>query len=89
MPCSLFIRHIYYKGDLNVIFLTEKNKHTTQRNTTVHLNSVFFFYEIAEVYFSFFINCTVVQFHFLHLEINISVFCITLCCVCLTFLFGR
>ncbi len=37
----------------------------------------------------FFIKCTVVQFHFLHLEINISVFCIPLCCIWLTFLFGR
>ncbi len=29
---------------------------------------IYFFNEIAEVYLSFCIKCTVVQFHFLHLE---------------------
>ncbi len=32
----------------------------------------FVFYDIAEVYLIFFIKCTVVQFNFLHVEINIS-----------------
>ncbi len=54
-----------------------------QKNETVQLYTWFFFYDIAEVYFSFFIKCTVIQFHFLHLEKTISVFCIPLCCVSL------
>ncbi len=34
MPCSLFIRHIYYKGDLKAqLSKKNNNKKTTQRDT--------------------------------------------------------
>ncbi len=54
-----------------------------QKNeTTLEFFLNFFFNEIAEVHFSFFIKCTVVQLNVLHLE-KIFLCSVSLCVVCL------
>ncbi len=51
-----------------------------QKNETVHFNLFIFFNEIADVYFTFFIKCTVVQLIFLRLE-KIFLGSVSLCVV--------